>query len=85
MEKPFSTQERYNVTDGRLSSLHGENNYAHVILTAEAGSLPTDNKELIFRFCHATSERQPMLRSFPIEQSHHCMMLTQELSAAHAE
>ena len=30
---------------------------------------------MIFRFCHAMSERQPMLRSVAVEQSHHCMML----------
>ena len=36
-------------------------------------------------FCHATSERQPMLRSVAVEQPHHCLMLPQELGAALAE
>ena len=26
-------------------------------------------------FCHATSKRQPMLRSVAVEQPHHCLML----------
>ena len=46
MFKPFFPNEKFNVTnDPQLSLLWG-NNYAHVILTAEADSLPTDEKEL---------------------------------------
>ena len=48
--KPVSQNEKFNVTkDPRLSLLREiwGNNYAHVILTAEADSLPTDAKELL--------------------------------------
>ena len=50
MNKPFSPQEKFNVTDDRQLSVLREcwgNNYAHVILTAETDSLPTDEKELL--------------------------------------
>ena len=50
MNKPYSPQEKFNVADdGQLSLLREfwRNNYAHVILTAEADSLPTDEKGLI--------------------------------------
>ena len=50
MHKPFSTQEKFNVTDDRQLSLLRElwgNKYAHVILTAEADTSPTDEKELL--------------------------------------
>ena len=50
MDKPISLNEKFNVTnDPQLSLLRrfGRNNYAHVILTAEADRLPTDEKELL--------------------------------------
>ena len=50
MHKPFSPQDKFNVTDDRQLSLLRElwgNKYAHVILTAEADSSPTDEKELL--------------------------------------
>ena len=50
MHKPVSPQERFNVTDDRQLSLLRQflgNNYAHVILSAEADSLPTDEKNLL--------------------------------------
>ena len=50
MDKPTSPNEKFNVTKDPQLSLLKEfwgNNYAHVILTAEAGSLLTDEKELI--------------------------------------
>ena len=50
MDKPISLNEKFNVTnDPQLSLLRefGRNNYAHVILTAEVDSLPTDEKELL--------------------------------------
>ena len=49
MYKPFSPNEKFNVTNDPQLSLLRElwgNNHAHVILTAEADSLPTDEKEL---------------------------------------
>ena len=48
MDKPYSPQERFNVSDDRQLSLlreFGGNNYAHVILTAEADGIPKDEKE----------------------------------------
>ena len=50
MDKPISKNEKFNVTNDPQLSLHAEfwgNNCAHVILTAEADSLPTDEKELL--------------------------------------
>ena len=50
MYKPVSPNEKFNVTNDPQLSLLGEiwrNNCAHVILTAEADSLPTDEKELL--------------------------------------
>ena len=47
MYKPVSPNEKFNVTnDPQLSPLRelGRNNNAHVILTAKADSLPTDEK-----------------------------------------
>ena len=49
MDKPVSPHEKFNVTnDPQLSHLKEfwGNNYAHVILTAEADSLPTDREQL---------------------------------------
>ena len=49
-DKPFSSNEKFNVTNDPHSSLLTEfwgNNNAHVILTAEADSLPTDANELL--------------------------------------
>ena len=49
MGKPISPNEKFNVTNepqlSHLAEFWG-NNCAHVILTAEADSLPTDEKEL---------------------------------------
>ena len=45
IDKPISSNERLNVTNDPHLSLLPEfwrNSYAHVILTAEADSLPTD-------------------------------------------
>ena len=50
MYKPVSPIEKFNVTnDPQLSFLREfwGSNYAHVFLTAEADSLPTDEKELL--------------------------------------
>ena len=57
----FLQVERFNVTNDPHLSLLTEfsgNNYAHVILTAEADSLPTDAKELLHGYglagCHSS-------------------------------
>ena len=50
MYKPVSPNEKFNVTnDPQLSFLREfwGNNCAHVILTAEADSLPTDREQLL--------------------------------------
>ena len=50
VDKPISSSERFNFTnDPHLSLLtkFWGNNYAHVMLTAEADSLPTDANELL--------------------------------------
>ena len=60
--KPFSPQEKFNISDDpQLSPLRKfwGNNYAHVILTAEADSLPKDAKELLDDYmvlveCHSS-------------------------------
>ena len=59
--KPGSPNEKFNVTNDPVLSLLREfwrNNYAHVILTAEADSLPTDEKELLDDYglvrCHSS-------------------------------
>ena len=61
MYKPVSPNEKFNVTDDPQLSFLGVfwgNNYAHVILTAEADSLPTDEKELFDNYgsvgCHSS-------------------------------
>ena len=61
MDKPVSPQEKFNVTSDPHLSLLREflgNNYAHVILRAEADSLPTDEKELLDAYglvgCHSS-------------------------------
>ena len=50
MISQFLQMKRFNVTNdrhlSRLTELWG-NNYAHVILTSEADSLPLDEKELL--------------------------------------
>ena len=48
--KPITSNEKCNVTNGTQLSLFTEfwgNNFALVILTAQADSLPTDAKELL--------------------------------------
>ena len=50
IDKPISSNERFNVTNDPHLSLLAEfwgNIYAHVILTGEADSQPTDAKELL--------------------------------------
>ena len=50
IDKSISSNEKFNVTNDPQFSFLTEffgNNYAHVILTAEADSLPTDAKELL--------------------------------------
>ena len=61
MHKPFTPQEKFNVTNDRQLSLLREFlgiNYAHVNLTAEADSLPTDEKKLLDDYglvgCHSS-------------------------------
>ena len=61
--KPVHKKEKFNVTkDPRLSLLREfwGNNYAHVIMTAEADSLPKDPVELLNTFglrgCHSDNE-----------------------------
>ena len=61
IDKPISSNERFNVTNEPHISLLTEfwrNNNAHVILTAEADSLPTDAKELFHDYdfvgCHSS-------------------------------
>ena len=61
MHKPLSPQEKFIDTDDRKLSILREfwgNNYAHVILTPEADSLPTDEKELLDAYgsvgCHSS-------------------------------
>ena len=61
MDKPISPNEKFNVTNDPQLSLLTElwgNNCAHVILTAEADSLPTDEKELLDDYglvgCHSS-------------------------------
>ena len=61
IDKPISSNEKFNVTnDPHLSLLpeFWENDHAHVILTAEADSLPTDAKELLNDYglvgCHSS-------------------------------
>ena len=50
MDKPISPNEKFNVTNEPQLSLLTEfwgHNCAHVILTAEADSLPTDEKGVV--------------------------------------
>ena len=61
MHKRFPPPEKFNVTNDPQLSLLTEfwrNNFAHVILTAEADSLPTDEKELLDVYglvgCHSS-------------------------------
>ena len=42
LSNPIAQNERYNVTNLSLLREFWENNYANVIMTAEADSLPTD-------------------------------------------
>ena len=61
MDKPISSNKKFKVTNDPQLSLLREfwgNNHAHVILTAEADSLPTDVKELLDDYgvlgCHSS-------------------------------
>ena len=61
MDKPISQNQKFIVTNDPQLSLLTEfwrNNCAHVILTAEADSLPTDEKELLDDYglvgCHSS-------------------------------
>ena len=52
-DKPISSNERCHVTSDPQLSLLTEfwgNNYAHVILTSESDSQPTDEKELLYDY-----------------------------------
>ena len=57
LNKPITKGEKFNVADLSLLREFWRNNYAHVILTAEADSLPTDDKELLEDYglveCHS--------------------------------
>ena len=57
LNKPIAKNERY-VAELSLLRKFCRNNYAHVILTAEADSLPTDEKYLLEDYglvgCHST-------------------------------
>ena len=58
LSKPIAKNERFNVTDlSRLQEFLG-NNYAQVILTAEADSMSTDAKQLLEDYglvgCHSS-------------------------------
>ena len=46
LNKPITDGEKFNVTLLSLLREFWRNNYAHVILTAEADSLPTDARQL---------------------------------------
>ena len=58
LNKPITKGEKFNVADLSLLREFWGNNYAHVILTAEADSLPTDEKELLEDYglveCHSS-------------------------------
>ena len=58
IDMPISPNERFNLTNLSLLREFWGNNYAHVILTAEADSQPTDAKELLhdcgFVGCHSS-------------------------------
>ena len=47
LNKPIAKGEECNITDLSLLSEFSGNNYAHVIMTAEADSLTTDTKQLL--------------------------------------
>ena len=58
LNKPITRGEKFNVAELSLLTEFWRNNYAHVILTAEADSLPTDEKELLDVYglvgCHSS-------------------------------
>ena len=58
LNKPIAKNERYYVTDLTLLREFWGNSYAHVVLTAEADSLPTHAKQLFEEYrlvgCHST-------------------------------
>ena len=58
LNKPIIKGEEFNVADMSLLKEFSRNNYAHVILTAEADSLPTDEKQLLEDYglvgCHSS-------------------------------
>ena len=57
LNKPVAKSEKYNITDLSLLPEFWRNNYAHVIMTAEADSLTTDTKQLLEDYglvgCHS--------------------------------
>ena len=70
MNKPISPNEKFNVTNDPQLSLLTEfwrNNCAHVILTAEADSIPTDEKELLDDYglvgCHSSRSNDLSVRA----------------------
>ena len=58
MNKPVTKGEKFNVADLSLLREFWGNNCAHVILTAEADSLPTDARQLFDDYglvgCHSS-------------------------------
>ena len=58
LNKPITKSERFNVADLSLLREFWGNNNAHVILTAEADSLPTDARQLFEDYglvgCHSS-------------------------------
>ena len=63
IDKPISSREKFNVTNDPHLSLLTEfwgNNHAHVILTEEADSLPTDANKLTQKLwlCGMSSEQK---------------------------
>ena len=71
LNKPITKGDEFNVAELSLLREFGRINYAHVILTAEADSLPTDEKELLDDYvlvgCHsaAATTRQSTLELIP--------------------
>ena len=58
LNKPITKGEKFNVADLSPLTKSWGNNYAHVILTAEADSLPTDARQLLEDYgsvgCHSS-------------------------------
>ena len=81
MDKTVTKGEKFNVSDDLQLSLlreFWENNYAHVFLTTEADSLPTDEKKLLDDYdltgCHS-SRRNDLSVHARINSSGHVRLL----------